>query len=202
MEHVLQTEKRVMSSKSALKRIRKEGGIPAIVYGAGADSLAVTVNAREFRKSFAKITESAIIQLTIAGEESKDVLIKDYQHDTIRDEIIHLDFYEIQRGKTLKTLVPIELKGYSEGLKFGGVLETFLHEVEVESLPKNLPEIIFLEISSLAVGESLHVSDLPQIEGVKYLNTPEQVIVHMGVSKKEAALAEEQADGDTVNSDA
>ena len=200
MEHVLQVEKREIGSKSFLKNIRKKGGIPAIIYGSSSEPLSVTVNAREFRKSFAKITESAIIHLNIAGHDSKDVLIKDYQHDTIQDEIVHLDFYEIQKGKMLKTLVPIEMEGSPEGLKFGGVIETFIHEVEVESLPKDLPEKVVLDITALAVGQSLHISDLPSVEGVKYLNSPEQVIVHMGLSKKEvASTSEEQEDGDTTS---
>lgn len=194
MEHILTVEQRSAGKKGAAKKLRKNGKIPAIVYGNNSSPLPIKVDALEFHKEFSKISESTIITLKIPEVPDKHVLIKDYQHNIIRDEIAHLDFYEIQKGKLLRTLVSIELSGSAEGLKYGGVVESFTHEVEVESLPRNLPEFIKLDTSHLALGDSLHISDLPAIEGVKYLNPPDQVIVHIAAPRKTTAAESEEAE--------
>ncbi len=184
MKHILQVEERSIGRKSITKNLRKSGLIPAIIYGNSEKSIPVSINARDFRASFSTISESAIIELRFPDNSEKSVLIKAYDEDLIRGEIKHLDFYEIQQGKVLRTMIPIHLTGTAEGEKFGGVVENFTHEVEVEALPKNLIEYIELDTSSLQLGDSLYIKDLAQMEGIKYLNPSDQVIVHVGIPRK------------------
>lgn len=169
--------------KSASGRLRRNGKIPAIVYGHTAP-LAVTVDAREFRNAFRRITENTVVHLSLP-EGVHEVLVKDYQMDHLTGRIVHLDFYEFEKGKALRTRVPIQLVGAPVGVKEGGILETLMRDLEIECLPKDLPEQISLDISDLALNHSIHVRDLPLAEGVRVLNSPEQVVCVVAVRKAE-----------------
>jgi large subunit ribosomal protein L25 len=175
----LRTDRR----KTASGRLRRGGKIPAIVYG-HTEPLAISVDAHEFRTAFRRITENTVVQLTMP-EGVHEVLVKDFQQDHLTGRIVHLDFYEFEKGKALKTRVPIQLTGAPAGVKEGGILETLMRELEVECLPKDLPEIITLDISELALNHSIHVRDLPLAEGVKPLNSLEQVVCVVAVRKAE-----------------
>ena len=194
----LNVQLRTQQGKSASGRLRAAGKIPAVVYG-HTEPLAVTVDAREFRTAFRRITENTVVQLTMP-EGVHEVLIKDYQHDNLTGQMVHIDFYEFEKGKALKTRVPIRMTGAPAGVKEGGILETLMRELEVECLPMNLPEVIEIDISALALNHSIHVRDLPLAEGVRVLNTPEQVVCVVAVRKieeevKPAAEAVEGVEG-------
>ena len=192
----LRTDRR----KTASGRLRRGGMIPAIVYG-HTEPLAITVDAREFRGAFKRITENTVVHLTLP-EGVHEVLVKDFQQDHLTGRIVHLDFYEFEKGKALKTRVPIHLTGAPVGVKEGGILETLMRELEVECLPKDLPEIITLDISALALNHSIHVRELPLAEGVKPLNSPEQVVCVVAVRKAEEepkpAVEGELAEGEVA----
>ncbi len=111
------------------------------------------------------------------------MIIKQYDNDIIRNTLRHIDFYEVEKGKLLKTLSPVALVGNAEGVRLGGVLEHFLHEAEVECLPSDLPEKITLNIEHLQIGDALYVSDFPAMEGVKYLNSLEQVVLQVAAAR-------------------
>jgi large subunit ribosomal protein L25 len=175
----LRTDRR----RTASGRLRREGKIPAVVYG-HTEPLSITVDAREFRGAFKRITENTIVHLTLP-EGVHEVLVKDFQQNHLTGQIVHLDFYEFEKGKALKTRVPIQLTGAPVGVKEGGILETLMRELEVECLPQYLPELITFDISNLALNHSIHVRDLPLAEGVKALNSPEQVVCVVAVRKAE-----------------
>jgi large subunit ribosomal protein L25 len=175
----LRTDRR----KTASGRLRREGKIPAVVYG-HTEPLSITVDAREFRGAFKRITENTVVHLALP-EGVHEVLVKDYQQNHLTGQIMHLDFYEFEKGKALKTRVPIQLTGAPIGVKEGGILETLMRELDVECLPRDLPEVITLDISDLALNHSIHVRDMPLAEGVKVLNSPEQVVCVVAVRKAE-----------------
>ncbi len=170
----LNVEQRTETKKAAAGRLRRAGKIPAIVYG-HAEPLKIAVDSREFRSNFKRITENTIIELKLP-QGSHEVLVKDYQRDNMTGEILHIDFYEFKRGVALRTRVPLRLTGNPAGVKEGGILETLLHFLDVECLPKFLPEELTLDVLELALGHSLHVSQVSLPEGVRVLNNPEQVI--------------------------
>ena len=189
--------------KGVTRSLRRNGQIPAIMYG-HAGSSAVSVDEREFGQKFKRITENTIVSLSFEGK-SHDVLVKDFQEDALTGRITHIDFFEIESGKVLRTNVPVHLEGNAAGVREGGLLEHRLHEIEVECLPKDIPEKISIEITALAVGDAIHVGDLPALEGVKVLNTPDQIVVAVTHPKEEvlvaegeeAELAEGAAEGET-----
>ncbi|AEJ61339.1 50S ribosomal protein L25 [Spirochaeta thermophila DSM 6578] len=184
---------RTAQKKTEAKALRREGKIPAVIYG-GKDQVPVALDAREFHRTFhGTVAENVIVDLSLEGKETRQVLIKDYQYDPIRGQYIHLDFMEINPEKKLKTHVPIHLEGTPEGVKKGGLLEFFVQELEVTCLPKDLPEAIVLDISSLEVGDSLHVQDIQAPDGVEILNPPDQTVVAVGHAVSEVVVETPEA---------
>lgn len=173
--------------KGATRSLRRNGRIPAVMYG-HAGTASVSVDEHEFGQKFKRITENTIVSLTFDGK-SHDVLVKDFQEDVLTGRITHIDFFEIESGKVLRTNVPIHLLGNPIGVREGGILEQRLHELEVECLPKDIPEKVDLDVTAIAIGEAIHVAELPELADVKVLNTPDQVVVAVSHAKEEVLVA-------------
>ena len=195
-QKTLTADSRKVFGSADSRRQRRNGKIPAVVYGHGQPK-GLLIDAHEFNTKFITVSESTIINLQIDGD-SHDVLIRDYQEDTISGAITHVDFYEIERGKVLRTNVSLHLSGAAVGIREGGILESFVHELEVECLPKDLPESIEVDITNLEIGHSIHIRDIKAPAGVEILNSQEQVVctvAHKRAEVEEVAeeLAEEEA---------
>lgn len=175
------------------KKLRLEGQIPAIVYGHLKENLPVKLDKKLFLKNMKGHLDSLIfIDLKISGdkEASKTVLIKDIQKDAIKNEIDHIDFLEITAGEKIHISVPVHLTGEALGVvTYGGVLEWFLRSIDIECLPKDMPEDIKVDISHLNLGQSIHVSDLKLAEGIKVLSSPEATVAMVAAKKEEEAAA-------------
>jgi len=195
-QKTLAAQMRQHFGSSESRRLRRSGKIPAVVYGTSAPK-GLTIDAHEFNTKFITISESTIIILQIDGD-SHDVLIRDYQEDTISGAITHVDFYEIERGKTLRTNVGLHLVGTATGVREGGVQESFLHELEVECLPKDLPEHIEVDISVLEIGHSIHVRDIQAPAGVEILNSPDQVVCMVTHKRAEVEEVPEEVEAEAV----
>jgi len=130
------------------------------------------------RKISERDLEHTVYSLKLDGKEY-DVLVKDIQIDPLTDEVIHVDLLELERGKAITVEVPIVLVGKEvcKGVKMGGILEQHLWSIEVECLPRNIPDVIEVDISELELGDSLHVEDLKLPEGIKVLEDPETTVV-------------------------
>ncbi|MEW6548480.1 MAG: 50S ribosomal protein L25 [Spirochaetota bacterium] len=189
MNHfVLQAFNRVKSTKGELNTFRKEGKIPAVVYGAGKEAANLFVFKHEYEKALKSITESTIITLDIEGRKI-NVFVKEHQRAAVSKDLLHIDFLEVQEGKVLHAHVRIRLNGTPKGVVAGGVLENPTHEVEVACDPSVLPEHIDLDISGLEVNHAIHVRDIPAMEGVKILANPDTVIAAVKFARHEAAAA-------------
>ncbi|MDA3955336.1 50S ribosomal protein L25 [Oceanispirochaeta sp.] len=190
----LSVVERTEFKKGPAKKLRSEGLIPAVVYG-HTNPLHIAVNAIEFGKKFKVVTENTVIKLEL-GDKTIEVLVKAIDDDIVTETIKHIDFYEFEKGKTLKTHVPIHLIGNSIGAKEGGIVEQKLHLLEIECLPKDLPEAIELDISQLETGDSIHVSQVPVEDGVKILNMETQTIVV--VTSPKAVVVETEDEEEVV----
>jgi len=183
---------RKAEGKGPARALRRGGMIPAVMYG-HSEPTSIAVDAHEFTTKFHAVSESTIIKLQL-DEHSHDVLIRDFQEDCVSGRIMHIDFYEIERGKVLRTNVGMQLSGTPVGVREGGLLESFVHDVEVECLPKDLPEHIVIDITGLELAHSIHIRDVTPPEGVRILNSPDQVVctvAHKRVEEKVAATEEE-----------
>jgi large subunit ribosomal protein L25 len=191
---VLSGEPRTETGKGAARALRREGRIPAVVYG-HSEPVHFSVSAREFHKTFHHISESMIFTVQV-GKEKREVLIKDYVEDITTGKITHLDFFEIERGKKLRTHVEIELVGSSIGVREGGILDQSIHEVEIECFPKDIPEKIVVDVTELRKEQSVHVGELVVGAGVKILTGEDQTVVSVVIPRAEASEDDEEgADG-------
>ncbi len=192
------------TGRGAVRRLRAEGKIPASVYGQG-NARSITVDAVDFRELNRQLgDEASLIELTDEKGEAILVLIQDVQRHPIVNQVNHVDFQEVKRGESFVTSIPTHLVGEADcaGVKNeGGVIDHKAHEVEIRCRPSKLPEHVEVDVSKLAVGEAIHISDLPQIEGVEYLGSSAQVIVSCQPPTVAAAASTESADAASVPAD-
>ncbi len=192
-QKILNAQARVETGKGVARQLRRDGRIPAVVYGHD-EPQALSVEAREFHRAFHTVSESTLIKLKLSDRD-RDVLIKDYTEDIRTGDILHIDFYEIERGKKLHTRIAIELNGSPIGVREGGVLEHTLYEVDIECLPKDLPGNLVVDVASLNTGDSLHVRDLVLPEGVRILNSADQTVVSVTIPRAATEeVVEEEAE--------
>lgn len=175
---ILQADVRSGTGKGPAAAARREGQIPAVVYKEGEKAVSIQVGERELTRALhTKAGENVLISLQLAGKENV-VLIKELQHHPVSHSIVHVDFHQVSLTKKITVSVPLAFKGESIGVKqAGGVLEHVRWEVEVECLPTEIPAEIPVEISNLALGQTLHVRDVVLPEGVRCVTDPDQPVV-------------------------
>lgn len=193
----LNAEPRTAVGKHATKQLRRAGRVPVSLYGPEmAAPRALSVDWRELSKLLASHTAS-LVDLHITGEDDPvQTLLKDHDEHRVRGHVIHADFYQVSAGHKIHTVVPIEIVGNAPGVKAGGILERAVREVEIECLPRDLPEQIEVDVSQMEIGDSLHVSDLQLPGGVVIHGADESTtLVHclmprvMPTAEEEAAAA-------------
>ena len=189
VKHVLNVQARTAGGTGDARRLRKTGLIPAIVYGKGVEPKCISVNATEW--GLLSRNELNILSLVEDGKETL-VLLKEVQHDPIRNRTRHLDFQAIRMDQKIKAHVAVR-PGHAlpAGASAGGLLEQNIHEIEVESLPQDLPEEIIVDVSGMNLGDMIHVGDIPMPEGVVAV-THADIVVFTEVDES-AAEAEEEA---------
>jgi len=190
MDKKLVAEPRSEFGKNVVRRLRKEGYVPAVVYSHG-NSVTIKFKEKEFFKLFrGNISESVIFELSVAGQDEESMaFVKDYQLDPVTDSLTHVDFFKVTKGEKIQTTVPIEVVGVAKGIKLGGVVDISEREIEVECLPKDLPEKIVVDITELLVDDSIHAKDVELGEGVVLKSNPEGVIAACNPPK---AVVEEE----------
>ncbi len=180
--------------KGPSRRLRREGKIPAVIYGHETPKN-ISVDQKEFRQKFKNSSSSTILTLKV-GEKQYEVLVKGFQEDLLKDVITHIDFFELERGKVLRTKVPVRVEGAAKGVREGGLLEQRIHELEIECLPKDIPEYVVVNIDDLVIGEAIHVEDLDISPEIKVLNLPGQTVISITNVKEE--VVEEPAEGEEL----
>jgi large subunit ribosomal protein L25 len=191
----LEAQPRESGNKNHARRVRRSGKIPGVVYGAGKDSLPVTVDPRQVLRILHSDTgHNTIFDLNLDGGERTKAMIVDWQYEPIKGSLLHIDLKRIAMDKALKVSVPIFLKGEAEGVKTqGGILEQMLREVEIECLPADIPSHIDADISHLVFGTVLRVEDLPHSEKLKFLTDANQPVAHVTTVKEEVVATPEAA---------
>jgi large subunit ribosomal protein L25 len=190
--NTLEAHPREAGTKNEARRVRRDGKIPAVVYGAGKDSLAVSVDPRVVTRILNSETgHNTIFDLAFNGERTKAMIV-DWQYEPIKGKLLHIDLKRIAMDKVLKVSVPIFLTGEAAGVKQeGGILEQMLREVEIECLPADIPSHIDVDVSDLTFGKVLRVSDLPHSEKVKFLTDANQPVAHVTSVKEEVVATPE-----------
>ena len=185
---VFSAKSRQKSGSAEARRVRRGGRIPAVLYGRAGKAVSLDIDALEFSRSAKNISESTIVKVDIDGKQY-DAFVKNTQRNIIDGNVLHIDFYEVESGVILRTKVSVQVKGNPVGVREGGILETPLHEIELECLPKDLPERIEVDISDLKVNQSIHVRDITLAPGVKLISAGDQVVALVKFARAEAAPA-------------
>lgn len=185
--------------RNSVKHLRSRGLVPAVVYGHKDQPASLEVQQREISALLAHaVGENILVELVIADGNSvsnKLSLIQEVQHHPVRGDILHVDFLEVAMDEVLNTEVPIEPTGEADGVKnYGGLLEQSLRSLHIECLPKDLPEIIRVDVSALGLNQSIHVRDLVLPEGVKATSDGDLTVFIVAESKVEAEPVAAAAD--------
>lgn len=158
----LRVEARDTYGKGAARRLRRDGKIPGNLYGHGMEPVAIEADQRALEQLIGSISvDNTLIDLQLGGGRPKSVLIREIQRHPVRSDILHIDFFAIQAGEKVRVDVPIRLEGIPLGVRnAGGILQQTRYELEVECLPRDIPEFFELDVSALEIGDSLHIGDL------------------------------------------
>jgi large subunit ribosomal protein L25 len=176
-EYELTAEKRDQAGKGAARKIRATGRVPAVLYGPQLDPMRLTVDARQLWHALhTDAGTNVLISLAVDGDTFL-TMPREVQRDIVRGTLLHVDFLRIRRDVAIQVEVPIHLTGESVGVNEGGVIEHHLWELRIECLPANVPESIDADVTSLNIGDSLHVSDLRIPQHLTVLTPEDETIV-------------------------
>lgn len=208
----LNAKPRTQTGKGAARALRREGRIPAVLYGANIETQSLSVNIQELERMFnsPKFTRGLInLAVENGGANKPTVMIKEFQRDPVKDHYLHIDFYEIKMDQKISVMVPVTTTGVSKGVEEGGILQIIRRELEVYCLPANIPEQIEIDITELDMGDSVHVSEvaLPQSVEIPYevdftiltvvspkMEEPEEELLEEEEGLEEGEKSEEGAD--------
>ena len=191
---ILNAEPREGSGKGVARKIRAEGRLPAVVYGREADPVHVMLNTREAELLFHSISvENTIIDLKIDGEaDAIPTLVREVQVHPFRPEMLHVDFYRIQKGVAVEVDVPVRFVGTPTGVRMdGGILDQIIHDLHIRCIPSKIPDSIEVDVTELELNQSLHVSDLTAEEGVEIMTDPARTLCTVSIPKVEEEEVEE-----------
>lgn len=177
MAITLNAKQREDFRKSATKKIREAGRIPAVVYGKDKETSHVSVDSTDLIKIVREEGRNAIISLHIENGQTVDVMLHEYQMHPIKDKMLHADFYMIDMQEEMDVEVPLRLEGEAEGVREGGVLQQPFYELQVRAKPRAIPEEITIDISHLNIGDSLTIADLPASEDYTFLDEEDTAVV-------------------------
>ena len=199
MSEVLSGKIREKTGKVATKEVRRNGEIPAVLYGLK-DNLSFSVCPDNLKDILTAKGQNALIDLNLEGNKKRKVILKEFQSHPLKERWVHVDFLEVDVTKTVKVSVNVHLIGKSAGEKMGGLVNQVLKSIHVECLPVDIPQSVDLDVTAVELGQVLHVSDLSLPDKVKILHQPNEVVlsVHLEkVKEEETTEDEELAEGET-----
>jgi large subunit ribosomal protein L25 len=162
---------RTTAGNSPSRGLRREGSIPAVLYGPGAESVLLSINAHDLELALKRAPIGQIIfnlQMQNADFPARTAIAKEIQIHPVSRNFLHVDFYEISKDRKILAKVPVAVRGKAKGVENGGILQIILREVEVSCLPFEVPDAIPVDISNLDIGDSIHIGDIPKIENVDF----------------------------------
>lgn len=194
MSAILEAKERKDTPRSELKKMRKIGNIPAVVYGAKVESKPVFVSSADLTKTIRAVGRNGVISLDVGGTK-QDVILSEYQEDAIKKEIIHVDFLAVDKSSKITVDVRLALVGEALGVKDGGMLQQPMHQLSVTTTPDAIPPQIEVDVSNLQVGDTLFVRDIPTM-GMTINHEESEVVASILPPKVEEEInAGEQQEG-------
>ena len=188
---LLKAEVREHTGSKAVRRVRQQGRIPAIVYGHKQEPTAISLNEHDFVEGLHRGHRLMDVQV---GRKKEKMLVKEVQYDYLGRSIIHVDLMRVDMSETIKVTVPIELKGIAAGTHESGIIEEHVDRLEIECKVTDIPETIVVWVKDVHVGDALHASQIELPDSVKQVSSPETLLVtcHLVAAAKTAEQAEEE----------
>ena len=192
MKFDLTVNVREKSGKGAARQLRRSGKVPGVLYGQG-ECLLLTIEPEPLTKILkSQAGSTALITLTVNGAKAKPkrtALLRDFQVDPVEGHVLHADLFEISMDQPIRVKVPVHvIGGMPVGVKEGGILHYHTRELHVECLPGSLPDHIEVDASSLAIGQGIHLKEVTKLEGIRYLDDLDQMVVSVAVPMSDAKL--------------
>jgi large subunit ribosomal protein L25 len=191
----LDVRERETRGSAESRRLRRQGQVPGVVYGRGREARAIAVEERELRRALTGPAGlHAILDVVFDGGSPRPSVLKDYQQDPIRGTLMHIDLQEVRLDQPIQAVVVVELVGEAAGAKEGGVLTQVSRELNVEALPMEIPEHIDADVSEMAIGDTLRLADIPPIDGVTFLDDPDETVLATVSQPTRVELPEEMVE--------
>lgn len=192
---IVAAEPRGSRGKNEARRLRASGTMPAILYGSAAEPQAVAVSPKEIARILqSKTGHNTIFNLALSGGETTPVMVVDWQHDPIKDSLLHVDFKRIDLTKRIVVNVPVVTHGDPKGVKLqGGIHEIVTREIEIECLPDDIPEQFDVDVNELTIGQNIRAGDILMSASMQLLSPADAVISHVVALRAEEAPAAEAA---------
>lgn len=198
MSNSLAVEIRTEFRKSVLHDLRKEGYIPAVVYGRDEESKTISVKKADLFNAISEVGRNGVLSLQYEGK-SRDAVLGDFQYDPIQKNILHADFLYVNKNTELNTKVNVSLIGTAKGVKEGGVLRQILHELNISAKPQDIPELIEVDVSSLEVNDSIKVGMIREnYRKLTIRHEDEEIIADVILPKVEEDTDSDENQGDSV----
>ncbi|VAX23273.1 LSU ribosomal protein L25p [hydrothermal vent metagenome] len=194
-EITLTAKKREISNKGANKELRRNGVIPCIYYSKDKEPIAFSVEEIAL-KPLVYTSQAHIINLTFENEEPIGAIIKDVQFDPVTDRVVHADFHGVTLGQMIDVQIPINIIGSAVGVKEGGMVQQNIHKLDVECLPRHIPQHLDVDVSELEIGDSIHIRDL-NFEDINILNHDDTIVISVVAPRGEEVEEEaEEVEGE------
>ncbi len=190
-EYTIRAKPREGRGKNDARRVRREGMVPVTVYGGGAETIAAVAPLRDLAAILrSEAGRNTIFTINVEGLGASEVMFHDRQIDPVRGRLIHADLTRLVKGQKIEVTVPLHLTGEPIGVsEHQGVLEQIIREIEIRCEPREIPDVINIDVSNLDVHDVLHVSDIPVGANIEILNPPDVVIATIGIVKEEVVAA-------------
>jgi large subunit ribosomal protein L25 len=185
---IIEANERKTINKRSRNILRNEGRVPGVLYGSRMEPIPIDVT-RLVINPLVFTAKTNLISLKLNGHDEYECVIKDVQFDPVTDEVLHFDLIGLTRGEKIQLEVPIKLLGNAVGVKEGGLLQESMHKLSIECLPKDIPQLLELEVTELNIGDSIHVSDL-NFENITILNPENTIVVSVVLPKVEIEVEE------------
>ena len=206
MQYDLAVEKRHQAGKGIARQLRRQGKIPGVIYGGGkSDFFSLDHNVAR-KLILSQVGHTGLLTVKVPGQKDRVAVLQDHQLDPITGAILHIDLFEVSMNKPIRVKVPVSMAGAAPvGMKEGGIVHQPLRELHIECLPARIPDHIEVIATELHVGEGIRVKEVTSPEGVKILDDPGLMVVHvatkMSEAKLESLLAREAGEGETPAAD-
>ena len=185
---IIEANERKTINKRSRNSLRNEGRVPGVLYGSRMEPIQIDVTRLKINP-LVFTAKTNLISLKLDGHEDYECVIKDVQFDPVTDEVVHFDLIGLTRGEKIQLEVPIKLLGNAVGVKEGGLLQESMHKLSIECLPKDIPQLLELEVTELNIGDSIHVSDL-NFENITILNPEDTLVISVVLPKVEIEVEE------------